>query len=382
MPPKLKKDASAAAGDSGGSVLNRFKATKEPAAAPAPVATGKKSLKAKQALDLDGKGPLHVLDTLKAVRAGEAKWCRKCADLFHPSKSATQQCPQGHPNFTSVKPAPELKAQLEEAEARIVAAATTVQGGARGRGARRRYGPSGRAATRIQCAARRRAARRSAQGLRARRSQAAAEAAVAERDWEGAIGKLAAALAVEGTRDEELTGGLKSALESAESAKAARDAAREAAEKHLAEGEAFAASRVYPSAIVALETGLGLDTQSDDLTGRLKAPLEKAQAGLAEEEAARSEATEHVATAEAALASHDNTGAMAAYEAALALDVVRSHAIPTATTAPTISLIDWLWPQNDESLKKGFQSGLEAARQALADAVEEAHGKLSAGESA
>ena len=111
MPPKLKKDASAAASDSGGSVLNRFKAAKEPAAAPA--AAGKKSLKAKQALDLDGKGPLHVLETLKAVRANEAKWCRKCADLFDPSKSATQQCPQGHPNFTSVKPAPELKAQLE-----------------------------------------------------------------------------------------------------------------------------------------------------------------------------------------------------------------------------------------------------------------------------
>ena len=107
-------------------------------------------------------------------------------------------------------------------------------------------------------------------------TEAAAAAAVAEQVWEGAVEKLTAALPGEGA-DVELTGELKSALESAESMKAARDAAREAAEGHLTEGEAFVASRV----VVAL----GLDTQSDDLKGRLHAALETARTGLAAEQA-------------------------------------------------------------------------------------------------
>ena len=65
-----------------------------------------------------------VLQQLKAVRSGAAKWCRKCAGLF--DSHAAQLCPNSHPNFVYVKPAPELLAQLEVAEARIRAASSSA----------------------------------------------------------------------------------------------------------------------------------------------------------------------------------------------------------------------------------------------------------------
>jgi hypothetical protein len=356
MPPKLKKPPAAAEG--GVSVLDRIKAQKaeQPAAEPAPAA--KKSLKAKQALDLAGKGPLDVLGLLGVVRSGEAKWCRKCVDLFNPTKSDTQQCPQSHPNFTYVKPAPELKAQLEEAEARIVKAATAVQGGARGRAARRTHGPSGRAATRLQCAARSRAAKRAVQCRRAQRKLAQGEAAASTQDWEAAIEALNAGLAVESTRDDELTASLRAALEGAEASKAARDEAREKAEAHLAEGDGLVSARDYPKAIDALQAGLELDTQSDEIKGRLQESLATAEAGLAAQEAARQEAAAHLATAEQCLESHNHNGAIAAYEAAMALDV------------------------NDDAFSAAYKSGLAGAQDALAVAVDAARAKLAEGEAA
>ena len=125
MPPKLNK--APAPVDGGTSVLERIKAQKaEQEQEPAPAPAAKRSLKAKQSLELDGKGPLDVLALLSGVRSGEVRWCRKCADLFDPQASDTQQCPKLHPNFTYVKPAPELKSQLEEAEAHLINAARTV----------------------------------------------------------------------------------------------------------------------------------------------------------------------------------------------------------------------------------------------------------------
>jgi tetratricopeptide (TPR) repeat protein len=353
MPPKLKKAAPAA--DGGPSVLDRIKAQKAgqaEQAAPAPAAPAKRSLKAKQILELDGKGPLDVLGLLNGVRSGEVKWCRKCADLFNPQASDTQQCPRLHPNFTYVKPSPELKSQLEEAEARITKAAMIVQGGARGRATRRLHGPAGRAATRVQCAARRRAAKRSAQCQRARRRIKEGESELSARNWEAAIEKFKAGLAVEGTRDDDLTTLLRTSLDGAESSLAARDAAREQAEEHLVEATSFTSSRDYPKAIDALQVALELDTQSDDIKARLQESLASAETVQAAVESAKHEAAEYVSTGQGCMSSHDYNGAIAAYQAAMALDV------------------------NDGELAASFQDCLTAARDALAAAVDTARGRL------
>ena len=94
---------------------------------------------------------------------------------------------------------------------------------------------------------------------------------------ESAIELLGAGLAVEGTTGaDELTASLVAALESAQQAKAARDAAREEAVGQLAEGDRLTAAGDFPSAIGALEAGLALDTQSEDLQARLQQSLEAA----------------------------------------------------------------------------------------------------------
>lgn len=356
MPPKLNK--APAPVDGGTSVLERIKAQKaEQEQEPAPAPAAKRSLKAKQSLELDGKGPLDVLALLSGVRSGEVRWCRKCADLFDPQASDTQQCPKLHPNFTYVKPAPELKSQLEEAEVHLIKAARTVQSGARGRAARRQYGPAGRAATRLQCATRQRAAKRAAQCQRARQRIEEGESALSARNWEVAIEKFKAGLAVEGTRDEDLTTTLRGALEGAESSLAARDAARDLAEAHLVEATSLTSSRDYVKAVGVVQAALQLDAQSDDLTGRLQASLAAAEAALAEVEAAKEEAAGFVSTGQSCMSSHDYNGAIAAYEAAIALDV------------------------NDNELAGSFQAGLTVARAALAAAVETARGRLADGES-
>ena len=108
----------------------------------------------------------------------------------------------------------------------------------------------------------------------------------------------------------------------------------------------------------ALEAGLALDTQSEDLQGRLQASLASAQAGLGAQESARKEASEHVSRAEACVSSKDYAGAIMAYEAAVALDV------------------------NDASLTSSYQSGVETSRGAMSDAVGTARGKLEEGETA
>ena len=357
MPPKLKKAAPAA--DAGPSVLDRIKAQKSEhaeQAAPSP-APAKRSRKAKQSLELDAKGPLDVLGLLNGVRAGEVKWCRKCADLFNPQASDTQQCPRLHPNFTYVKPSPELKSQLEEAEARITKAAMAVQGGARGRATRRLHGPAGRAATRLQCAARQRAAKRTAQCRRARQKLEEGESELSTQNWEAAIEMFKAGLAVEGIRDEDLTTVLRTALEGAQSSLAARDAAREQAEVHLVEFTSFMSSRDYPKAMDALHAALELDAQSDGMKARLQESLASVETAQAAVDSAKQEAEEHVSTGQNCMTSHDYSGAIAAYQAAMALDV------------------------NDDELAASFQAGLTAARNALAAAVDTARGRLAHGQS-
>ena len=63
------------------------------------------------------------------------------------------------------------------------------------------------------------------------------ETAVAAQDWESAIACFTAGVSIEGTHDDDLSSSLRAGLESAESSKAARDAARESAEGRLAEGD-------------------------------------------------------------------------------------------------------------------------------------------------
>lgn len=358
MPPKLKK-APAVVDGGGPSVLDRIKAQKveqAAAAAPAPAPAAKR--KAQQVLDVDRKGPLEVVALLSGVRAGNMRWCRKCADLFNPKASETQQCPGRHANFQYAKPSPALQSQLEDAEAHIVNAARTVQSGSRGRAVRRLHGPKGRAATRLQSATRQRAAKRTVQRQRARQKVEEGESAISAKNWETAIEKLKAGLAVEGTRDEELTRILRATLDGAKSSMSTRDAARDQAEAHLVEGASFMASRDYTKAINTLQLALELDTQSDDISERLQESLVSAETALAAEKSAKQEAADLVSSAETSMLSHDYIGAIAAHEAALALDV------------------------NDDDLTARFQAGLKAAQDAQASANDAARAKLSEGESA
>jgi hypothetical protein len=56
-----------------------------------------------------------------------------------------------------------------------------------------------------------------------------------------------------------------------------RDAAREEAEGHFAEGDRLMAAEDFPGAIAALEAGLALDTESEDLQARLRGSKETAE---------------------------------------------------------------------------------------------------------
>eukprot|EP01043_Picozoa_sp_COSAG02_P053138 COSAG02_NODE_5827_length_4009_cov_19.149105_1_plen_200_part_10 len=105
---------------------------------------------------------------------------------------------------------------------------------------------------------------------------------------------------------------LKQLLDAAKGAKVARDAARSDAEKHLQQGESALEARDYPKAIAAFRTAGELDTQSSRLSARVQKSLATAEASLAAQEAARAEAAEHVATAEACMSSQDHKGAIAA----------------------------------------------------------------------
>ena len=71
------------------------------------------------------------------------------------------------------------------------------------------------------------------------------ESAVAGKDWESGIASFNAGLSIDGLDDEDLKASLQFELETAEASKAARDAAREAAEAHLAEGIRKLSSREY-----------------------------------------------------------------------------------------------------------------------------------------
>ena len=131
------------------------------------------------------------------------------------------------------------------------------------------------------------------------------ESAVAGKDWETGIACFGAGLSLDGMDDEELRSSLRASLESAEASKAARDEAREAAEGHVAEGRRRLSLREYGEAIAALEAGLSLDSQCDDLRGRLETLLSSARSGLAAQESARTEARVHATRGEACMASHD-----------------------------------------------------------------------------
>ncbi len=179
------------------------------------------------------------------------------------------------------------------------------------------------------------------------------QSAVSSQDWESAIESFTAGLAVKGTHDDDLTSSLQESLESAQSSMAARDAARERAEQHFADGESALSSRKYETAIDELEAGLELDTQSEELKGRLQAVLTSAKEGLAAQEAARTEAAEHVATGESCMGVYDFEAAIEAYNTALNLDV------------------------NSSELSRSFRSGALTAKKALAAALEAARGMLS-----
>eukprot|EP01043_Picozoa_sp_COSAG02_P054771 COSAG02_NODE_6255_length_3695_cov_16.449291_3_plen_779_part_01 len=133
---------------------------------------------------------------------------------------------------------------------------------------------------------------------------------------------------------------------------------RRDAEGHFDEGNRRRSRREYGAAIDALEAGLSLDFQSDELRGRLEASLSSARSDLAAQESARTEARAHASHAEACMSSHDYRGAVESYQAAVALDV------------------------NDGSLAHGYHSGAESARAALSAALDAAHAKLAEGRSA
>ena len=184
------------------------------------------------------------------------------------------------------------------------------------------------------------------------------QSAVSGQDWESAIESFTAGLAVRGTHDADLTSSLQALLESAQASMAARDAARQTAEQRLADGENLLSSRNYESAIEELEAGLELDTQSEELKGRLRVVLASAREGLAAQEAARAEAAEHFSTAEACMFQHDYEAAISAYNLAATFDV------------------------NSKVLARSFRVGVNAARRALAAALDKANGMLTDGHKA
>ena len=147
-------------------------------------------------------------------------------------------------------------------------------------------------------------------------------------------------------------------LDAAKAAKVARDAARSEAEKQLQQGDSALAVREYKKAIAAFQAAGSLDTRSSQLSDRVQTSLASAEASLAAQEAARAEAAEHVSTAEACMSSKDHKGAIAAYEAAAALDV------------------------NDAERTSSYTEGVKTARDAMSAAVEGACGHRTDGQSA
>ena len=186
----------------------------------------------------------------------------------------------------------------------------------------------------------------------------AGNAAVTEYNWESAINLFTAGLAVKGTHDAELTAVLDTALQAAKASLSARDAARQAAEDHLAQGKELLSTRDYQGAIVAFEAGLVLDTQSEDLKSRLEVSLEPAKSGFDAQQTARAQASEHEAAAENCMLLHNHKGAISAYEKAIVLDV------------------------NSAELTAKYQNGLVAAEAAIAAAVEQAEELFVDGETA
>eukprot|EP01043_Picozoa_sp_COSAG02_P044231 COSAG02_NODE_3932_length_6026_cov_5.753838_6_plen_783_part_00 len=186
----------------------------------------------------------------------------------------------------------------------------------------------------------------------------AGESAMGEYNWESAIRMFTVGLAVKGTHDAELTAALSAALEAAEASLSARNAARQAAEDYLVNGKELLSTRDYQRAIAAFETGLALDTQSEDLTGRLEVSLEPAKSGFDAQERARAQASEYEAAAESCMALHNHKGAISAYEKAIVLDV------------------------NSAKLTAKYQDGLVAAQAAMAAAVEQAEELFVDGETA
>ena len=139
------------------------------------------------------------------------------------------------------------------------------------------------------------------------------EAELAEKRWESAIDLFTAGLSIDGLHDEDCTSSLRAALETAAQSLGARNKARTDAADILNRGDALLSSREYAKAISVFETGLVLDTQSDELKQRLEAALARGGDALAAQEAARKEAAIHVSTAEACMARFDHQGAVQAY---------------------------------------------------------------------
>jgi tetratricopeptide (TPR) repeat protein len=184
------------------------------------------------------------------------------------------------------------------------------------------------------------------------------EAAVAEKHWEAANELFTAGLAVKGTHDDDLTAKLRAALEAGEASMRARDAARRAAEQQLEKGDELLESRDYPGAIAAFQAGLAMDTQSEDLRGRLQTSLTPAESAYAAQEAARKQASAHVVAAQACMTEHNHLKAIEEYEAAITLDV------------------------NSADLTASYHDGVAVAKAAIADAVERAEGLFVDGEAA
>jgi hypothetical protein len=124
---------------------------------------------------------------------------------------------------------------------------------------------------------------------------------------------------VKGTHDDELMERLRVAREGAGESMAARNHARSEAEEHLQQGDQWLTARDYPKAIEECESGLSLDMQSDDIKDRISRSLTAAKEGLVAQEAARAEGTALVAQGQEHLAGFDHMGAIAAFEAAVAL---------------------------------------------------------------
>ena len=207
--------------------------------------------------------------------------------------------------------------------------------------------------------------------------------------WEAATELYVAGLGVKHIQHEELTAALHEALESAEVARAARDAARATAALRNLEGQSAYRKRSYPSAIAAFRAALALDTQSESLAAKLTASLDAARLALAHQICARAAAEALVKQAERVLVSHESGRWMTPWQTERKLSAETVHRHDAIDHIAAIAAFDAAaaLDVNDQALTDGYKAlaaetrRKQAAVRAEAQAeLEEGRRKLAAGD--